>query len=83
MSILYGKYHCQRCGEAISEEMVNENEMVQWTEDTRFCNGDHCYYETHDGKETIKLGEVTEEALDNCDFYDEKMGKKKLEGGKE
>ena len=79
MSILYGKYHCARCGTAISEEMVNENEMIQWTEDTRFCEGDHCYLQTEDGKREIQDGDVTEEALENADDYDRRLREKALE----
>ena len=42
--------NCARCIYiSISEEMVNENEMIQWTVDTRFCEGDDCYLQTEDG----------------------------------
>ena len=80
MSILYGKHHCQRCGTAIDPDTFRSCEMIQWPDDSMFCEGDHCYLQTEDGKREIQDGDVTEEALENADDYDRRLREKALEG---
>ena len=77
--ILDGKHHCERCGTAIDPDTFMSCEMIQWTEDTRFCEGDHCYLQTEDGKREIQDGYVTEEALENADDYDRRLREKALQ----
>ena len=80
MNILNGKHHCQRCGTAIDPDTFRSCEMIQWPDDSMFCEGDHCYLQTEDGKREIQDGYVTEEALENADDYDRRLREKALEG---
>ena len=80
MSILYGKHHCARCGTAIDPDTFRSCEMIQWPDESMFCEGDHCYLQTEDGKREIQDGDVTEEALENGDDYDRRLREKSLEG---
>ena len=77
--ILDGLHYCARCGTSIDPDTFRSCDMWQWPDDSMFCEGDHCYYQTAEGKIDIEEGFVEEGVLENAEFYDSKMSDKALQ----